>query len=66
MRLAEVDYIEQALLCRRTTYRVAAVWSSATHTPSLLNVGASQNMPLFDTHLHPGSWCRLRRSLKAS
>lgn len=52
MRLAEVDNIKQALLCDVPMVQVAAVRCSAMHTSSLFNVGASQNMPLFDIYLH--------------
>jgi hypothetical protein len=91
MRLAEVDRTDHTLLCHLVMDQVAAVRSSAMHspslhqadlvmlslmdlaaavlcpvmhTPSLLDVGASQNMPLFDTHLHQGSWLSLPTTVK--
>jgi hypothetical protein len=64
MRLAEVDRTDHTLLCHLVMDQVAAVRSSAMHSPSLLDVGASQNMPLFDTHLHQGSWLSLPTTVK--
>lgn len=66
MRLAEVDNTKQALLCLVPMDQVAAVRCSAMRTSSLFDVGASQNMPLFDTLLHPGSWYRLQQRPKFS
>lgn len=66
MRLAEINNIEQALLCHRLMDQVVAVRPSAMHTSSLFDISASQNMPLFDTHLYPGSWYRLRQPSKLS
>lgn len=66
MRLAEVDNLEQALLCHISMDQVPAVRRSAVHTPSLFDLGASQNMPLFGTYLHQGSWYRSQQPSESS